>query len=155
MPMQGKLVDRDGALHVLYQTTFDAEPIRRSLYWKVVQSVGNPYGHERAAAGDSVSYSGSGRWAVTSRRAGSVATGDGTAEAAFVEDAPVPPPTARGKELRWYQGRWQKLTAKGWVDAGEGSAKTRATRSHAAKLNGEIAEALAGHATKSDDLRVG
>src|SRR5439155_1210749 len=78
MPMQGKLVDRDGALHVLYQTTFDGEPIRRSLYWKVVQSIGNPYGHERPAAGDSGSYSGSGRWAVTSRRAGSVGTGDGT-----------------------------------------------------------------------------
>ncbi len=141
MAMQGKLVDRNGALHVLYQTTFDQEPIRRSLYWKVIQTTGNPYGHEHPAAGDSVRYSGSGSWAVTNRMAGSVRTGDGTADAAFVEDAPVPPPPTRGKELRWYQGRWQRLSAKGWIDAGEGSSKPR--KSRGAKLDAAIAEALA------------
>jgi len=144
MPMQGKIVDRNGALHVLYQTTFEAEPVRRSLYWKVIRTAGNPYGHERPAAGDSVIYSGSGSWAVTSRRAGGVSTGDGSAEAAFVEDAPVPPPLARGKELRWYQGRWQRMTAKGWIDAGEGSSKPRASRSRAAQIDAEIAQALSG-----------
>jgi hypothetical protein len=153
MAMQGKLVDRDGALHVLYQTTFDGEPVRRSLYWKVIQTTGNPYGHERPAAGDSVRYNGSGHWVVTSRSAGSVKTGDGTADAAFVEDTPVPPP-ARGKELRWYQGRWQRLSAKGWIDAGEGSAKSRAGRSHGARLDAEIAEVLS-HPPGASDLRVG
>lgn len=129
MSMQGRLVDRDGALHVLYQTTFNGEPIRRSLYWRVLQTTGNPYGHERPTAGDSVRYSGSGSWAVTSRLAGGVSTGDGTADAAFVEDAPVPPPPARGKELRWYQGRWQRLMAKGWIDAGEGNSKVHSAPS--------------------------
>ena len=144
MAMQGKLVDRNGALHVLYQTTFDGEPTRRSLYWKVIQTTGNPYGRERPTAGDSVRYSGSGSWAVTNRVAGGVSTGDGTADAAFVEDAPVPPPPARGKELRWYQGRWQRLSAKGWIDAGEGSSKPR--KSRGAQLDAEIAiaEALSG-----------
>jgi len=143
MPMQGKLVDRNGALYVLYQTTFENEPVRRSLYWKVIQSTGNPYGHERPAAGDSVRYSGSGGgWSVTNRMAGGVSAGDGTSDAAFVEAAPVPPPPARGKNLRWYQGHWQRLTAKGWIDAGEGSLKPRAGRSRAAQLDAEIAEAI-------------
>jgi hypothetical protein len=31
--------DRNGALHVLYQTTFDGEPV---LYWKEIQTTGNP-----------------------------------------------------------------------------------------------------------------
>ena len=117
MPMQGKLVERDGALHVLYQTTFDNEPTRRSLYWKVVQTSGNPYGSERPAVGDDVRSSGGGSWVVTNRLAGGVSTGLGSTEAAFVEDAPVPPPAARGKQLRWYQGRWQRLLARGWTDA--------------------------------------
>ena len=140
MAMQGRLVDRNGALHVLYQTTFDQEPVRRSLYWKVIATAGNPYGHERPAAGDSVSYSGSGRWAVTNRKAGGVSTGDGSTDAAFVEDAPVPPPQSRGKELRWYQGRWQRSSAKGWIDAGDGSSKK--PRSRAAQLDAEINESL-------------
>ena len=143
MAMQGKLVDRNGALHVLYQTTFDAEPVRRSLYWKVLQTTGNTYGHERPTAGDSVSYAAAGSWNVTSRKAGSVSTGNGSAEAAFVEDAPVPPPAARGKGLRWYQGRWQRLSAKGWIDAGEGSEKPSG-RGRKAQLDAEIAEALSG-----------
>jgi hypothetical protein len=147
MAMQGKLVDRNGALHVLYQTTYDAEPVRRSLYWKVLQTTGNPYGRERPAVGDGVRYNGSGSWTVTSRTAGSVSTGNGTADAAFIEDAPVPPPSARGKELRWYQGRWQRLSPKGWIDAGEGSAKK--SRSRDARLGAEINETLArkDHAT--------
>lgn len=42
----------------------------------------------------------------------------GQAEAAFVEEHPVPPPTVRkGVEVRWHEGKWQKyLKAKGWVD---------------------------------------
>lgn len=157
MAMQGTLVNRDGGLHVLYQTTFENEPIRRSLYWKVLQTTVNPYGHGRPAVGDSVRYSGSGSWTVTSRtRAGGVSTGDGTADAAFIEDAPVAPPPARGKEIRWYQGRWQRLTAKGWIDAGEG--KARAPKSRGEQLDAEIAEVLSGgehHATKISGLHVG
>jgi hypothetical protein len=144
MAMQGKLVDQNGALHVLYQTTYDAEPVRRSLYWKVLQTTGNPYGRERPAVGDGVRYNGSGSWTVTSRTAGSISTGNGTADAAFSEDAPVPPPSARGKELRWYQGRWQRLSAKGWIDAGEGGSKPRSGRSRKAKLDAEIADVLSG-----------
>ena len=143
MAMQGKLVERNGALHVLYQTTFETEPVRRSLYWTVKQTTSNPYGHERPAAGDDVRYNSAGSWVVTNRRAGSVSTGDGTTDAAFVEDAPVPPPTARGKELRWYEGRWQRMSAKGWIDAGEGKAASK-PRGRAARLDAEIAEALAG-----------
>ena len=55
-------------------------------------------------------------------------------------------PKSGGKPTRWNDGRWEKLTAKGWVSAGDGAAATakapRAGKKSAAELNREIAEAL-------------
>lgn len=41
----------------------------------------------------------------------------------FTEKEPIAPPPARGKELRYHQGQWERLTARGWAPAGEGKAR--------------------------------
>ena len=51
-----------------------------------------------------------------------------------VDRVAIPPPTVGKREIRWRDGRWEKLMAKGWVPAGEG--KTKAT------IEAEIVDAL-------------
>lgn len=41
----------------------------------------------------------------------------GSTKATFQEHLDVPRPPARGKELRWYRGQWQRLLKNGWVSA--------------------------------------
>lgn len=40
----------------------------------------------------------------------------GDVEPIKVEFADAPPPKARGKQIRWHEGGWQKLLKRGWVD---------------------------------------
>lgn len=43
---------------------------------------------------------------------------NGRTEAERIERTPIPAPKVkRGIEIRWYEGRWQKLLKRGWVDA--------------------------------------
>jgi hypothetical protein len=42
----------------------------------------------------------------------------GSTKSAFEETEPIPAPKARGKELRWHRGHWEKyLKREGWVAA--------------------------------------
>ena len=146
--MRGELVMRDRKLYVLYSTTDENAPIRRLLYWRVhdVQR-GRGFAGDFLGAGDAVTYAGDGTWSAGSK--GSVSTGSGNADAEFVESVPIPPPPARGKELRWHQGRWERRLASGWVAAGEGSATPKKRQSKTGKktgreLDAEIEGALYG-----------
>lgn len=118
MSMVGKLIERNGKMYVRYEVTCYSAPERTCMEWLVISSKSNQYGFERPETGDDVRYAGDGHWHVMNRMAGSVCTGDGRTNAAFSEVIPVPAPKVRGKtETRWNDGRWQKLMARGWVDA--------------------------------------
>lgn len=117
--MEGKLVSRDDALWVLYETTEDAEPKLHHLWWKVESIAGT--GYERPEDGDDVKYRGDGYWTVTRpdnhRHCGTVHTGSGSTKAHRRVVTSVSCPQTRGKETRWNQGRWEKLLKRGWVPA--------------------------------------
>jgi hypothetical protein len=124
MAMQGKLVSRNGALFVLYETSHDSEPKITFMWWKVESTKGNPYHCERPEPGDIAVYQSDGRtWQTrrpdTHRSSGSITTvGDGNTKADHVETVSAPSPKVRGGvQTRWYQGRWEKLLKKGWVAA--------------------------------------
>ena len=139
MSMEGKLVERDGKLYVVYASTDYSRPSRTVLWWRVVQSTGNPYSAQRPSAGDSARSTGyGGSWTTSGGNgsSGSVSTGDGRTQAEFREEVPVLPPNARGKELRWHDGRWEKLMARGWEPAGEGKpAAAKAPRAATRRSN--------------------
>jgi hypothetical protein len=158
MAMEGTLKNRNGKLYVLHTSDEYSEPFRQYIWYRVLETRGTGYG-ERPEAGDLATYSGisgGGEWRTrnpsTHRSTGSVSTGSGATQAETVERVSVTPPAAGGKELRWHDGRWEKLLAKGWVPAGEGKSKTtkksavhstaRRTKRSPAQLDREIAEAL-------------
>lgn len=162
MAMEGTLKNRNGKLYVLYTYDEYSEPYRQFIWYRVLESRGSGYG-DRPEAGDVATSSRGGEWQThdpsTHRATGSVSTGTGSTQAETVERVSVSPPTAGGKELRWHDGRWEKLLAKGWVPAGESkgkgkksSARHATRRSHGdhttkkkapAQLEREIAAVLA------------
>lgn len=147
MTMEGKLKSRSGKLYVVYSTTEYGKPERVTMWWLVVQATGNRYNANRPSDGDTATSSGyGGGWNThgSNGSSGGVATGDGRTQAEFIERSPVLPPAARGKELRWNSGRWEKLMARGWEPAGEGSAaKAKKSRTKSpAQLQREIDEEL-------------
>ncbi len=116
MSIQGTIHLEGETVFVRYETTFENEPTRQILFWRVDRVVRSPYhvgSHPmagdvvRAGVGSDNTWSGPG---YTVHFAG-------TAEAERIEREPVPCPSTRGKPSRWYQGRWEKLMAKGWVPA--------------------------------------
>lgn len=159
MAMEGTLKSRNGRLYVLYTSDEYNAPFRQYLWWRVLETHGTGYG-ERPEAGDIATSTGGGGWRTrnpsTHRSTGSVSTGTGSTQAETVERVSLNPPSAGGKELRWHEGRWEKLMAKGWVPAGEGKAKAskksstnystvkqhHATKKSPAQLQREIDDAL-------------
>lgn len=146
--MEGALKSRDGKLYVLYTYDESDEPFRQHLWWRVLETRGTGYG-ERPEAGDLVTSTGGGTWRArqpsTHRSTGTVWTGTGSTQAEIVERVSVPPPTARGKTLRWHEGRWERYLARGWVSAGEGrpeqaprTAAPRTPRKSRRELDAEI-----------------
>ena len=117
MSMIGKIVNRNGKLYVLVSDALWSEPTIIYRFWLIERSIANAYGFERPEEGDEVRYAGDGHWHVLNRLAGGVWTGDGSTPAAVVEKVSAPVPPARGKDLRWHEGRWQRLYKNGWRDA--------------------------------------
>lgn len=118
--LKGKIVSRDGRLFVLYETALENEPTIKFIWWAIESTAGNPYHCSRPLEGDTVTYRGNGQWSAhnsDNQSTGSVYTGAGDSEAAHVEYVSAPAPKTRGKEARWYQGRWEKLLKRGWVPA--------------------------------------
>lgn len=119
MALEGHLIEREGVLYVGYETTLDYEPVRLRYYWRVVSTTGNPWHGSRPAAGDRCRYNGHEVWSTSREEGGStgsVRQKEGAAD--YIEREPVPAPKVRrGVELRWREGRWQKLLKKGWVAA--------------------------------------
>jgi hypothetical protein len=149
--LEGTLKNRDGKLYVVYSTTDYARPVRVILWWTVVKTTNNPYNANRPSAGDKATSRGGGQWSTFGANgpSGGVSTGSGSTQAEFREEVEVMPPPARGKELRWRDGQWEKLMAKGWVPAGEGKGKAtsapadhHATKKSPAQLQREIDEVL-------------
>jgi hypothetical protein len=149
--MEGTLKSRDGKLYVLYTSDEYSEPYRQYAWWRVLEIRGTGYG-ERPEAGDIATSEGGGGWRTrnpsTHRSTGSVSTGTGSTAPEMVERVSINPPTVGGKELRWRDGRWEKLLAKGWVPAGEGKSKeasqAAAPRKTKRQLDADIDVALAG-----------
>ena len=146
--MEGPLKSRDGKLYVLYTSDEYSEPFRQYLWWRVLETRGTGYG-ERPEAGDIATSTGGGEWRTrnpsTHRSTGSVSTGTGSTKAEMVERVSIHPPSTGGKELRWRDGRWEKLLAKGWVPAGEGKPKgtsQSAARKSKRQIDADINEAL-------------
>jgi hypothetical protein len=103
-------------VYVKYSTTFDSEPTRQTLWWKIDTVRAHPWSAARGwpEKGDDVtSESGTEGW----RAAGYTVHFPGDRQAEKVEREPVACPKTRGKETRWCNGRWEKLLAKGWVPA--------------------------------------
>jgi len=131
MAMTGTFKMRGGEPYVLSIYEEHEEPIRRRIWWRVrgVRGFAPNDGHD-------VYFSRDGYWVS---RGGQVFTGGEDAET--VERVPVPPPPARGKQLRWHDGRWERLLAKGWVPAGQGQAQSRPGMKTKGQLNREIEQA--------------
>lgn len=150
--MQGRIQSKNGKAYVV--TTYDEqdEPFRQYQWWIIEQSRRNPYNLESPRDGDDARYAGENRWVVSRpgvSNAGEVWT---RRDRESSERVAVPPPPARGRQLRWYYGRWERLTARGWVPAGEGTAapppaKKRRTRK---QLDQDIEEELARDASTLD-----
>jgi len=120
MAMQGKIVERNGKLCVHHAFTENEQPFRQNMFWRILERRREHGGMRVPEVGDIVRYDGSGQWSGR----GSVSTGDGSTQGE-IERVPVPPPKVpRGRQVRWYQGQWEKLTARGWVPAGEGKPAT-------------------------------
>jgi hypothetical protein len=143
MAMTGKLKIRNGQLYVLYTYDEFTEPFRQRLWWRVLEVHRSPYHAVDPAPDDEVTYQREGRWKAGNRY--TVVTGSGGREADLVERERVLPPPSRGKELRWNDGRWERLLRTGWVAAGEGDAPVAAARRRSGKtarqLNDEIKQA--------------
>ena len=140
MALQGKLQTRNGRAYVL--TTYDEqdEPVRQYQWWLVEQSRRNPHNLASPEDGDDARHTGQGRWVVSRpgvSNAGEVWTGRSMESS---ERLPVPPPPARGKQLRWYYGRWERLMARGWAPAGEGSPGSATKRTRRQQLDADIEE---------------
>ena len=137
MVMTGKLKSRNGNLYVLYVNTEFAEPFRQFIWWRVLEVHRNGYNMYSPEPEDELTYQRNGYWSAGSR--GGVVTGDGNQPAETIERVGVLPPPSRGKSLRWNDGQWERLTAKGWVAAGEGKPRPAARRSATNRqLNQEI-----------------
>jgi hypothetical protein len=136
MVMTGKLKSRNGNLYVLHVYTEFAEPFRRFIWWRVIEVHRNGYNNYSPEPEDELTFQRNGYWSAGIR--GAVVTADAPAET--VERVSVLPPPSRGKSLRWNDGQWERLTAKGWVAAGEGKPPPAARRSATTKrqLNQEI-----------------
>jgi hypothetical protein len=121
--MEGVIKSRNGALYVMYTYDEFAEPFRQFTWWRILETRGTGYG-ERPAAGDIATYADNGTWRTrhpeTHRSTGTISVGSGSTHAESIERVSVNPPPARGKELRWHDGRWERLLARGWTPAGEG-----------------------------------
>lgn len=138
--MEGKVLNRNGKTYVLYVYNEYAEPYRQFVWWRIHETRRDPYSMRSPEDGDLVRYQGNGVW--KGEHGGTVVTGDGKTQAETTERVSVQAPLSGGKELRWNDGRWQKLMARGWVDAGEYKQKQKKPRGKA-KLEREIAETLA------------
>jgi hypothetical protein len=179
MALEGTLKNRNGALYVLYTFDEDSAPVRQYIWYRVLGTRGTGYG-EHPEAGDLTTRVSAGDWRArnptTQRLTGYVSTGTGSTLAELVERVDIPPPATAGKKIRWHQGRWEKLLARGWAPAGEGKTKgPKKVLAHATQkqgtlrktprqLNAEIAEALRDrssrqltaqtHNTEAKDSRV-
>jgi hypothetical protein len=121
---------REKKPHVVSRDPMYAEPIERELWWPVRTWRGPlPY-TDIAEASVTAGLSGSGEFFATTP-AGYPLTVfiDPQAQAVHTEERPIPPPkrskrvvgpdrgaVERG-DVMWRDGRWLKMTAKGWRDA--------------------------------------
>ena len=114
----------NGALHVRLVTTAENTPERITHYWPLseVRSVA-AFRLEGKRVVDSydgvfrVHHTDADYWTPGLRDARAVLINGGKTESVHCEREPIAEPPRRGKVLRWYQGRWQRLLKKGWVDA--------------------------------------
>jgi len=149
--VEGTLKSRDGKLYVLYVYDESSEPFRQYLWWRVLETRGTGRG-DRPEVEDIATSTYGGEWRTrnpsTHRSTGSVSTGTGSTQAEVVERVSVPPPAAGGKQLRWQDGRWEKLLARGWAPAGEGkprgASRAASSRKSGRQLDAEISQVVPG-----------
>jgi hypothetical protein len=121
-PMRHTLVDLDGQLCVLYETTFDSEPTINRLWWPTGQrtcDIRNSYGP--SLIGQALVQCGHSehgyRFIDSSMPKVTINLKDrGRTEAIKVERIPAPMPPAklvRGKPVRWHNGQWMRDLAQG------------------------------------------
>ena len=114
----------DKQLCVCSAWPLESEPIMRKLYWPVsrVQRGGNglaPDVQKIFDSGAELSHRFSEDPFSYYKDGGTIAfylRDNGRTEAIKIENLPIDPPPARGKPIRWYQGRWQRELKRGWVD---------------------------------------
>lgn len=113
--LEGTILKEKDEIFVRYESTFSSEPVLQIIYWKVERTVKDAgAGGEWPVSGDVVRLNTGDRgW----RGRGYTVLFDGNGQAARVERKAVPCPPTRGKQARWYMGRWEKLMARGWIPA--------------------------------------
>jgi hypothetical protein len=152
MAMEGTLKNRNGKLYVLYTSDEYSEPFRQYIWWRVTEIRGTGYG-ERPEAEDIATSTDGGGWRTrnpsTHRSTGSVSTGTGSTQAETVERVSISPPATSGKEIRWHDGRWERLLAKGWAPAGEGKGSKVAAKKPSARHSTRRSHSAGGSASGS------
>lgn len=116
--LTGTLRERDGMLFVVYESPLENTPKLHRFWWKVYEVRGDAWNAYRPEVGDTLRSQHDGWWHASREgvyTTGSVCFPQGL-PATHIDEVDVPCPKVRkGIETRWYQGAWQKNSAKGWV----------------------------------------
>jgi hypothetical protein len=110
----GTITIIDGIPHVADSMVLSSEPTIVTRYWPLPSASG------QVDEGDEATYRHDGIYSVRSSRWGfrNFRLPDGVAtKSVKTEETPVPKPRTR-LPLRWYLGRWEKLSkSRGWIPA--------------------------------------
>lgn len=109
--MTGKITEHNGRLYITTTDTMFNEPVRYTQFWPTgLRSADYP-----KWIGKDVSYLGDLLYGLQGWNSTKIRLSSDKCE--FIEEQAVPIPKTRGLDTRWHNGRWEKLTKKGWVIA--------------------------------------
>lgn len=100
--LAGHLTNRGGSLYFAHTSTLWFEPVERTLLWRLGEERPDLEGCPAVAEQHQLTVAGLPAQPALPRSA-----------ADLVEERPVPPPRTR-LDTRWRDGRWQRLTSRGW-----------------------------------------
>jgi hypothetical protein len=111
--MDGTIEHINGVPHVRFEDVCTFEPTRMIRWWPL------PSARDLVEDGDRVEYLGNGVERIRGNWGPCLSYRDfflpqgGDTKAARTQAVPIPPPKTK-LETRWNNGRWERLTARGW-----------------------------------------
>ena len=103
---------RDGFICVFHMSTSLSEPKERTTFWPILGGKVSAYESLSWPIGEVATDLGGGEFRLPGGRTVMLDEGGNTAPIAISERDVDPPKTPL--ETRWHNGRWERLTKKGW-----------------------------------------